>query len=1467
MVKYPIYAIFMPKEVFLFMNKSYSLGIDIGSTTVKIAILDDNGEMVFSDYERHLAHIQETLAELLTRAKKVLGPVCLHPVITGSGGLNLAGHLKVPFVQEVVAVAASLSDYAPQTDVAIELGGEDAKIIYFTGGVDQRMNGICAGGTGSFIDQMAALLQTDAMGLNEYAKNYKVIYPIAARCGVFAKSDIQPLINEGATREDLAASIFQAVVNQTISGLACGKPIRGNVAFLGGPLHFLSELRNAFIRTLKLTDEQVIAPGHSHLFAAIGAAMNCKEDVTVTIDELIDRLNSGIKMAFEIKRMEPLFRDEEEYRKFRARHDRYKVRRGDLSTYHGDCYLGIDAGSTTTKLALVSEDGALLYSFYSNNNGSPLATTIKAMREIRDQIPDDARIAYSCSTGYGEALLKSALMLDEGEVETVAHYYAAAFFDPKVDCILDIGGQDMKCIKIKDKTVDTILLNEACSSGCGSFIENFANSLNYSVKDFAQEALFAKNPIDLGTRCTVFMNSNVKQAQKEGAPVSDISAGLAYSVIKNALFKVIKITDPKDLGENVVVQGGTFYNDAVLRSFETISGCEAVRPDIAGIMGAFGAALIARERCKGQQTTMLPMEEILALTYSTELSRCGRCTNNCLLTINKFPGDRSYVTGNRCERGLGKEVSKEKVPNLFDYKYRRMFHYKPLKESEAPYGTIGIPRVLNMYEDFPFWATFFKELGFRVILSPSSTRKIYELGIESIPSESECYPAKLSHGHVQWLLNKGIKTIFYPCVYYERIEMEGPGNHYNCPIVMSYPENIKNNIEEINRGEVEFIRPFVAFTNEQVLTKRLEQVFKETHNIPADKVRKAAHAGWTELLAAKADMQKQGEAVIAELKATGRHGIVLAGRPYHVDPEINHGIPEMIASYGIAVLTEDSVSHLAPPDRPLMVSDQWMYHSRLYAAAEYVKQSEELDLIQLNSFGCGLDAVTTDQVSDILTHSGKIYTVLKIDEVNNLGAARIRIRSLISALRIRQENPVPRKIVSSAYHRAEFTKEMREQGYTLLCPQMSPIHFDLLEPALNQYGYHIVIPDTNNKSAVDTGLKYVNNDACYPSLIVVGQMMNAVLSGKYDTDHLAILMTQTGGGCRASNYVAFIRRALEKCGLGHIPVVSINANGMEKNSGFSYTAPMLVRAIQAVIYGDLFMRMVYRVRPYEREPGSTNALHEKWKAKCIADLTNGEKFGMGQYKENIQQMVKEFDELPIYEDMKKPRVGIVGEILVKFLPLANNHLVALLEREGAEAVMPDLMDFLSYCCYNSNFKSDYLGGKKSTAVISNIGIDALEYLRKPARKSLDASRRFTSPAHIEELAHYAEPFVSLGNQCGEGWFLTGEMIELIHSGAPNIVCTQPFACLPNHVVGKGVIKELRSAFPEANIIAVDYDPGASEVNQLNRIKLMLSTAQKNLKREEEQKAGTDPELHMVQGGRKAGRKNPEKLPSSADKAI
>ncbi|MDO4169533.1 MAG: acyl-CoA dehydratase activase-related protein [Lachnospiraceae bacterium] len=1402
---------------------TYSVGIDIGSTTVKVIVMDKEDHIVYAKYQRHYADIKETVLSMLKQFYQQQGNVCCTIAVTGSGGLSLAKAAKMEFIQEVIAVTTAIKRVVPEADVVVELGGEDAKIIFFKNGVDQRMNGICAGGTGAFIDQMAALLQTDASGLNDYAKSYKEIYPIAARCGVFAKSDIQPLINDGASREDLAASIFQAVVNQTISGLACGRKICGHVVFLGGPLFFLSELREAFVRTLELAPEEVHFPENAHLFAAQGTAIYSQKLEQCQLSDVIKNIEHLDSVLSETHRLPALFKNKEEYEEFDKRQSNYHVHIGKLEEYRGNCYLGIDAGSTTTKVALVSETGQLLYSFYSSNKGDPIAVTKEAFREIQSRLHPEAKIAYSCSTGYGESLLKDAYRLDEGEVETIAHYYAAHFFEPEVDCILDIGGQDMKCIKIRDGSVDTVILNEACSSGCGSFIENFANSLGYSAEEFAKKALYASSPVDLGTRCTVFMNSNVKQAQKEGASVGDIAAGLAYSVIKNALFKVIKLTDVSSLGKNIVVQGGTFHNDAVLRSFELISGQQAIRPNISGLMGAFGAALIARERYEGQKTTMLSLNEILDLSYRTKMAHCKGCQNRCRLTVNMFSGGRKHISGNRCEKGMQSTHQQKLAPNLFEYKKQRVFDYEPLLENEAYRGTIGIPRVLNMYENYPFWAVFFKKLGFHVLLSPFSSRDIFQMGMDSIPSESECYPAKLVHGHIEWLISQGVKTIFYPCVFYERQERKDTQNHYNCPMVISYPENIRNNVENLETKHIRFLDPFLAFTDEKVLGKRLCEIMMDEFQIEKKEVLAATHEAWQELLQCKADILEEGRNALRWMKEHKRHGIVLAGRPYHLDPEINHGIPEMIQSYGFAVLTEDSVAGLSKRELKLRATNQWMYHSRLYAAAEYVSRRKNLDLIQLNSFGCGVDAVTTDQVQELLEQSGKLYTLLKIDEVNNLGAAKIRVRSLIAALKLRE------KIISldrpqiEDYERVKYTKKMHDEGYTILCTQMAPLHFDFLEAAMRSCGHKLVMMRNESPNVTEMGLKYVNNDACYPALIVTGQIMDAVLSGDYDTDHLAVMMVQTGGGCRASNYVGFIRKALKEAGYGQIPVISINVNGMEKNSGFRYTPKMAVKCLQGVIYGDVFMRVLYHTRPYELEKGSADALYEKWKQICVEDILKPS-LGVQKFYKNCENIIKEFDELPLDESIKKPKVGIVGEVLVKFMPLANNHLVDLLEDEGMEVVMPDFIEFLEYCFWNAIYRERYLGAGKAGAYMAKTCIALIDCIRKKIFDALDASKHFEKPTELSKMREDASKILQIGNQCGEGWFLPGEIIDLIRNHVDNIVCIQPFGCLPNHIVGKGIIKKTKELYPQANIVAIDYDPSASQVNQLNRLKLMLENA-------------------------------------------
>lgn len=1407
-----------------FVKGLYHVGIDIGSTTVKVAVLNGENELVYSKYQRHYSDIKNKLKELLLDSYKIVKDAELTIMVTGSGGISLANSIGVAFTQEVIAATKAIKTYYPETDVAIELGGEDAKITYFNGGVEQRMNGTCAGGTGSFIDQMATLLRVDTAGLNELAKNYNTIYPIAARCGVFAKTDVQPLLNEGVAKEDIAISVLQAVVIQTISGLACGRPIKGNIAFLGGPLFFLSELRNRFIDTLNLQDEQIIFPDNSQIFVAIGAALSSIKEKPILFKGLlnnIDKLDES--HTSESNRLEPLFANDSEYEAFKKRHQGSSVKRNNISTYEGECFLGIDAGSTTTKAALIDNNGAILYSYYGSNEGSPLNSTIKVLKEIYKVLPERAKIVNSTVTGYGEGLLKAALNIDIGEIETIAHYKAADFFCPGVDFILDIGGQDMKCLKIKDGNIESILLNEACSSGCGSFLDTFASSLGMGIKDFAAQAITSQKPVDLGSRCTVFMNSRVKQSQKEGATVGDISAGLSYSVIKNALFKVIKVKNPKEMGEKIVVQGGTFYNDAVLRSFEKLSEREAIRPDIAGIMGAFGAALIARERyVEGSSSNLLNQDALDDFNTDTQVSRCGLCSNNCLLTINKFGNGEKFVSGNRCERGSGKGKEQNLLPNVFKYKYQRVFNYKPLAKADAKRGTVGIPRVLNMYEDYPFWFTLFTELGFRVELSDRSSNKLYEKGIETIPSESVCYPGKLVHGHIANLIEKGIQFIFYPSITHEKQEQKEADNHFNCPIVVSYPEVIKNNMDILREENILFMKPFLPFDNEKKMVERLINELK-AFDIIENEIRESVNKAYLEQEAFKKDIQKTGENTLKVIQESGIKGIVLAGRPYHIDPQINHGIPEMITSLGMAVLTEDSVSHLGHVERPLRVVDQWAYHSRLYAAASFVAPQKNLELVQLNSFGCGLDAVTTDQVQEILSGNSKIYTTLKIDEGNNLGAARIRLRSLKATILEREKAGFQLKKVDTKYKRVTFTKEMRKT-HTILAPEMSPIHFQFLQEAFRLSGYNLVVLPSIDNKATDVGLKYVNNDACYPAIIAIGQLMEALLSGEYDLDNTSVLISQTGGGCRATNYIGFLKKALKDAGFERVPVISLNASGMEKNPGFKLTLGLLNKAMMALTYGDLFMNVLYKVRPYEKVKGSANKLYEKWVKVCINSLKSSNR---REFTKNIKNIVKEFDEFEITDEIK-PKVGLVGEILVKFHPTANNSVVDLVEAEGGEAVMPGLTDFILYCAYNQDFKYKYLSGSKLAQIAGGAAIKAIEFFRHSYVKALNESNRFHGPQPIKELAEGAASVLSLGNQTGEGWFLTGEMIELINSGVKNIICMQPFACLPNHVTGKGMMKELKRVYPGTNIVAIDYDPGASEVNQLNRIKLMISTAFENM---------------------------------------
>ncbi|MCI1691717.1 MAG: acyl-CoA dehydratase activase-related protein [Actinomyces sp.] len=1502
-------------------DRPLRLGIDVGSTTVKAVLLEGN-RVVFSDYRRHNADVRRELGRLLGDIEAARPGVEVHAAITGSGGLSAARAIGVPFVQEVIAGTEATRRLHPEVDVVIELGGEDAKLTYLHPTPEQRMNGTCAGGTGAFIDQMATLLRTDAAGLDELASRHRQLYPIASRCGVFAKSDLQPLLNQGAAHEDLAASIFTAVATQTIAGLACGRPIRGTVMFLGGPLHFLPQLRAAYQELLPKVD-RFITPDNAQLYVAMGAAlladdprvqgrsaddepdpaaqdsiaepafsasvMIMDEDGSgggaprsapqdVTFEDGVTQPDGGPaaapaarpprdprrprplaglihdlatrEVAAESARMRPLFLTEEEREEFTARHGGEVVPQAGLPQARGRCWLGIDAGSTTIKAVILDEDGRIVFTHYASNEGDPVTAAVEIVRRIRAEMPEGTVIGRACSTGYGEGLVKTALTLDEGEVETMAHYRAAEHLQPGVTSVIDIGGQDMKYLRIRDHAVDSISVNEACSSGCGSFLQTFAETMGTDVRSFARAAMESTNPVDLGTRCTVFMNSSVKQAQKEGADPRDIAAGLSYSVVRNALYKVIKLKDPSDLGERVVVQGGTFLNDSVLRAFELLTGRQVVRPDIAGLMGAYGAALTARMHDDGTgESSLAALSDLEGFHVETTRKTCRLCQNHCQMTISTFSNGERHVSGNRCDRGASLEriPKKSELPNMFDWKYKRMFGYRRLTEAKAFRGDIGVPRVLNMYENYPFWFTLLTTLGFRVMLSPRSSHDLFESGMESIPSENVCYPAKLVHGHIEALLDKGVTRIFYPCVSFEQELSPGADNHFNCPVVATYPEVIRTNMERLSGDGVDFISPFLNLSNREYLPGRLVEVFAEHGiGIPADEMARALDAAWEEDAAVKREIRDKGEESLAWMRAHGVRGIVLAGRPYHLDPEINHGIPEVIVGLGMGVLTEDSVCD-GRLERPLRVRDQWSYHSRLYEAAARVGDEPDLELVQLNSFGCGVDAITADQVQEILEGRGDIHTVLKIDEVSNLGAARIRLRSLGAAVEERQAGrgsalvdtrpgtdpaaaaAAEERTAARAGHvhpRARFTREMRDQGWTILAPQMAPIHFRLVEPVLQAAGYNVHVLEHTSRESNETGLKYVNNDACYPAIVVIGQLLEEFVSGRADPGRTAVVITQTGGMCRATNYASLLRKGLRDAGYEQVPVIAASIQGLEDNPGFEITLPLAHKVIRAAVLGDMLQSMLLRVRPYEMEPGAAMALYRRWDGICREWLTSGRAQGRrASFRGLVRRCVADFDALPLRDIPRKPRVGLVGEILVKFHPDANNHAVDVIEAEGCEAELPGLMQFFHNAMASARWNKANLGITGRSSRLKPVALWAMQKYEEPVRRAfLATGGKFEPHRPIQEMAARSTDIAQMGNQAGEGWYLTSEMVDMIEHGCPNIICAQPFACLPNHIVGKGMFRALRNRYPQANIVAVDYDPGASEVNQLNRIKLMLSTA-------------------------------------------
>ncbi len=1405
------------------MRNTLKMGVDIGSTTIKMIVINEDEKLLYKTYRRHFSEIKNSFIDCLEDCKNTIEKFeeyKLNAAVSGSGGMGLAEKLDVEFIQEVVASTKAVQRYNPQTDVVIELGGEDAKITYLKNGVEQRMNGTCAGGTGAFIDQMASLLNMNASQLNEAAKDYKQIYKIAARCGVFAKTDVQPLINEGAEKSDIAISIFHAVVMQSISALACGRPIKGNIAFLGGPLTFLSELRKRFIEVLKLKPHEVIFPQNSELYVAIGTALMSSEKSITDYKTLLNNINKDNGSSKERKHiLKPLFENEEEYEKFTKRHEEDVVKQLDIKDASGPCYLGIDAGSTTTKAVLINDNCEIVYSYYTNNNGNPVNTATDILKDIYEKIPKDAKIINSAVTGYGEGLLKEAFKVDIGEIETVAHYKGAGYFHNDVDFILDIGGQDMKCLRIENGNITSITLNEACSAGCGSFLQAFAKSLGIDIKDFARKALFEESPVDLGSRCTVFMNSKVKQAQKEGFMVEDIAAGLAYSVVKNSLYKVIKLRNSDELGENIVVQGGTFYNDAVLRSFELLIGKNVIRPNISGLMGAFGAAIIAKERYKdGYISTLAGKEEINNIDMKSSFARCGRCGNNCILTINTFANGNRFIAGNKCEAPLGLKKKNEDIPNLYEYKYNRLFSYEPLPEEKAERGRIGIPRVLNIYENYPLWFTIFTELKFRVEISEKSSKKLYESGISSIASETACYPAKIVHGHVEDLVSRNIKNIFYPCIVHEKREFEKAANTFNCPVVTSYAEVIKNNVDSLKENKVNFMNPFLPIADKKKLKKRLKEELT-SFNITYKEIDNAVEKGWIEQEKFKEDIRSKGVEALKYIEEHNLHGILLSGRPYHIDPEINHGIPKLITGLNMAVFTEDSLAHLGKFKEDNNIVDQWAYHSRLYRAANFILNRNDINMVQLTSFGCGLDSVTTDAVNDILKKGSKIYTNIKIDEGSNLGAARIRLRSLKAAIEEREASGW--NLVAAAIDKEdkrEYINPGKEK--TIIVPQFSKIHFDILQGLFEHNGYNIVVLN-NEENAINEGIKYVNNDMCYPAVVVIGQIIEALKSGKYDINNTSVLLAQSEGQCRFTNYVKVLEKALKEAGFENIPVLSFNLAGVKKSNALQgITFDMAKKAVAGIIYGDLLSRVLHRIRPYEKVSGTADKLYEKWLKICRDSFKEPLS---KHFKKIVNGIIDDFENVSII-NKEKPKVGIVGELLVKLNDVANNNIVKMLESEGVEVVHNDLLTLFLANAKIKIFNYKNLEGTFKSKVTSELLIKFIEKYQSIYINALKKSKRFYVSEKIDELAHNAEKILSLGNQSGEGWKLPGEIMELSNWGVNNIICMQPFGCLPSHTIVRGCIKAIKNINENLNIVTIEYDPGASEVNQMNRIKLMLARA-------------------------------------------
>ncbi len=1410
----------------------YLIGIDLGSTTAKIAVLNEDFKLISNRYIRHKAKVKEVLLSELKKYHHVLRDQKINVAFTGSAAMGLCEELKLPFVQEVVASTCYIKKMYPEAKTLVDIGGEDSKIVFFDDDFrpEMRMNGACAGGTGAFIDQMASLLGVSIEELDELAGAAKNIYPIASRCGVFAKTDVQALLSRKVSKEDIAGSIFYAVIYQVISTLTRGRHIEKKVVLVGGPLSFLKNLQKTFLFITGLNKEDLIIDDTPHLIPAKGCVlandMNYKwnyNDLLVTLEKGLENITISKKSA-----LPPLFKSIEEYNEWEKRHNIHKVKRIDnTQQYSGELFLGIDSGSTTTKMVIIDEQARIVAHYYSSNNGDPIGTITKGANVLLEKIDKlclSSNMACSAVTGYGELLIKAAFQIHLGLVETMAHFKAASFFEPNVSFILDIGGQDMKAMKIEQGVITDIQLNEACSSGCGSFIETFANSLGYSVEEFAKQGILSKAPYDLGIRCTVFMNSKVKQAQSEGASVEDISAGLAYSVIKNALYKVLKLKDISYLGDKIVVQGGTFKNPLVLKALENIVGLEVVRPDIVELMGAYGAALYSLEEYKKDKKRFSPLDLTSLskrVSYKQDVLHCKGCENRCEVLRLTFKNNRKFYTGNRCERVFCNDFLdvKEKGINLIEEQRKILFNRNTTPKKE-PILTYGIPRALNMYENFPFWCTFLTELGFKVVLSSPSNFSLFEKGIYSVMSENICFPAKLVHGHIIDLIEKKVDRIFYPIVVYESQTFDNSINSYNCPVVTGYPDVIKSAINTKQYG-IEIDSPQLSFKDKDLLIEQLFMFFKK-YKLSYKQVEDAAKKGFLEQSKYKKTMHNLGRDLIERSKKTNKRLIVIMGRPYHIDPLINHGIDTVLSNLGVNVMSERAYPLNEKENlKDINVLTQWEYSNLLYCVGKKIADEDFIEAIHLTSFGCGPDAIVSDELKEIFNRKNKIYTFIKMDEIANLGAVKLRIRSMLEATKnshkkeYKDLKPLSKKIKIF---------EKKDKDRVLIAPFFSPFYSPLVPYCFRPYGYRVDLLPPQSKTSIEWGLKSINNDMCYPAILVAGDIIWAFKSGKYDPSNTAVILTQTGGQCRASNYVALVKKALCSMGYEEVPVVAIANDEINPQPGFELDKESFFKRMgMGVIFSDCLARMYLTTVPRERIKGSAKFLHEKYLKKIGEGIEKGD---FDYLLKVLDMAVDEFNSLPI-EEKRVPKVGIVGEIFVKYNFFSNQNIVEWLIGKGVEVELPPIQNFFAQRFINEAYAQRALFKKSFKDLFKHwiLEIYSKYYLHKVER-IFQRFRFAQKELSLRKLATLTEDVVSLANQAGEGWLLTAEMISMLKRGVNNIICLQPFGCISNHITGKGIENRLKELYPQLNLLAIDLDSGTSGLNVLNRLHIMLFALKK-----------------------------------------